>query len=173
MFRTLEVFFLGPSKEHYLMDISREARLAHTSVKENIRKLVGLGLLSQRIERKGKRKFPLYRANNENKSYRSHKKLYNLESLLESGVVEFIEESLAPKSMVLFGSYARGEDTEESDIDLFVECEGEELDLGRFEKKLHRKLELHFNKNFTSYPKELKNNIINGMVIFGYLEGFK
>ena len=33
--------------------------------------------------------------------------------------------------------------------------------------------ELHFNDNFNSYSKELKNNIINGIVISGFLEGYK
>ena len=42
-----------------------------------------------------------------------------------------------------------------------------------FEKKLGRKIELHFNDTFNSYSKELKNNIINGMVLGGFLEGYK
>ena len=62
---------------------------------------------------------------------------------------------------------------EGSDIDLFVECRKEEINLKRFEKKLGRKIELHFNENFLSYPKELKNNIINGMVLSGFLEGYR
>ena len=78
-----------------------------------------------------------------------------------------------PKSIVLFGSYQKGEDSENSDIDLFVECDKEELDVKIFEKKLGRKIELHFKKDFTLYPKELKNNIINGIVLSGFLEGYK
>ena len=73
----------------------------------------------------------------------------------------------------MFGSYQKGEDVEDSDIDLFIECKKEELDIKIFEKKLGRNIELHFNENFTSYPKELKNNIINGIVLSGFLEGYK
>ena len=80
---------------------------------------------------------------------------------------------MAPKSIVLFGSYQRGEDIENSDIDLFIESKKEKLDINIFEKKLKRKIELHFKEDFTSYPKELKNNIINGIVLSGFLEGYK
>ncbi|HLD19597.1 MAG TPA: nucleotidyltransferase domain-containing protein [Candidatus Nanoarchaeia archaeon] len=173
MFRTAEVFFSSPNKEHYLMNISRTTRLAHTSVKKNLKKLVKSGLVIESAEKKGGRKFPIYKANLSEKSFKNYKLINNLSSLLESGLIEFIEQKLAPKSIVLFGSYARGEDIESSDIDLFVECKEEELGVRAFEKKLGRKIELHFMGNFSSYPKELKNNIINGIVLMGFLEGYK
>ena len=88
-------------------------------------------------------------------------------------MIEFIEEKLMPKSIVLFGSYRRGEDTESSDIDLFVECKEESINLKPFEKVLGRKIEIHFKEDFMSYPKELKNNIINGIVLNGFLDGYK
>ena len=39
------------------------------------------------------------------------------------------EGKLAPKSIVLFGSYQKGEDIENSDIDIFVECKKEKLNI--------------------------------------------
>lgn len=173
MLRTAEIFFVNPNKKHYLMDISRSIGLAHTSVKKNLDKLVKLGLIIESVEKKGGRKFPLYRANTDNRLFKEYKMIYNLSSLLESGVVEFIEEKLMPASIIVFGSYQRGEDTENSDIDIFIECKEEELNLDKFEKKLNRKIQLHFKENFTLYPKELKNNIINGIVVGGFLEGYK
>ncbi len=173
MDRTVEVFFVNPTKKHYLMDISRTIGLAHTSVKKNLGKLIKRGLIIESVEKKGDRKFPLYRANLDNKSFKKYKIIYNISAILESKFIEFIEEKMMPKSIVLFGSYKRGEDIEKSDIDLFIECKKEELDISSFEKKLGRKIELHFNDNFNSYPKELKNNIINGLVLSGFLEGYK
>ena len=93
-------------------------------------------------------------------------------TVLESGIIAHIEEKLTPKCIVLFGSYQRGEDTEESDIDLFIEAKHKTINTKQFEKKLNRKVELHFNKSFTKYPQELKNNIINGIVLHGFLEGY-
>ena len=173
MDRTAEVFFINPTKKHYLMDISRIIELAHTSVKNNLDKLVKMGFLIESVEKKGDRKFPLYRANLDNKTFKKYKTIYNISVILQSRLIEFIEEKLMPRSIVLFGSYQRGEDIEKSDIDLFVECKKEEVDMSSFEKKLGRKIELHFNDNFNSYSKELKNNIINGVVLSGFLEGYK
>lgn len=173
MSRTLEPFFIKPSKGHYLADISRQIKLAHTSVKKNLEKLSKFGMIAESTEKKGKRAFPIYRANANTKLFRTYKMIYNISSILESGLVDFIAQKLMPKSIVLFGSYRRGEDTESSDIDLFAECNKEELNLKAFEKKLGRKIGLHFNENFTSYSKELKNNIINGIVLEGFLEGYK
>ena len=170
--KTMEVFFQEPTKLQYLLDISRKIKVAHTSVKANLKELVKAGIITEHKEKKGTRVFPTYQANRESRLFRQQKILYNLSSLWESGIITYLEEKLAPKSIVLFGSYARGEDTEESDIDLFIECSKEEVDVTAFEKKLHRKIELHFNKKFESYPKELKNNIINGIVLHGFLEGY-
>lgn len=171
--RTVEVFFINPTKKHYLMDISRTIGLAHTSVKKNLDKLIKLVLIVESVEKKGDRKFPLYKANLDNKLFKKYKTFYNISAILESKIIDFIEEKLMPKSIVLFGSYQRGEDIEKSDIDLFIECKKEELNITSFEKKLGRKIELHFNDNFNSYSKELKNNIINGVVLSGFLEGYK
>ncbi|MEK6950251.1 MAG: nucleotidyltransferase domain-containing protein [Nanoarchaeota archaeon] len=166
------VFFRFPTTEQTLKDISKAIHLAHTSVKKNLQLLVKRGLVQRKEERKGKRRFPIYQANRSNKLFTQYKRAYNLQALLESGVIAYIEERLLPKSVVVFGSYQRGEDTEGSDIDLFVESKKEDLELTSFEKKLARKIELHFKEQFTSYPRELKNNIINGVVLHGFLEGY-
>lgn len=170
--KTIEIFFISPTKEHYLMDISKQAKLAHTSIKKNLETLKKEDLITESIDKKGERDFPLYKANL-NSTFKKYKIIYNLNSMFESKLIEFIEKTLTPKSIVLFGSYSRGEDTEDSDIDLFVECKQEKIELKEFEKKLNRKIEIHFNENFKEYPKELKNNIINGMVLNGFLEGYE
>ena len=81
-------------------------------------------------------------------------------------------EKFNPNSIVLFGSYQKGEDTIKSDIDLFIESKEQNINLQEFETKLNRKIQLHFNESFEKYPKELKNNICNGIVLKGYLEIF-
>ena len=173
MLRTLELFFVSPNKAHYLMGMSREIKLAHTSLKKNVKVLLKNGLIMELKEKRGGRVFPVYKARSDDKNFRRQKISYNISALFESGVVDFIQEKLMPKSIVLFGSYARGEDTEQSDIDLFVECNEEELKLEKFEKKLGRTIEIHFKEHFNTYPNELKNNIINGVVVSGFLEGCK
>lgn len=70
---------------------------------------------------------------------------------------------------MLFGSCARGEDIEASDVDLLVVSIEKEVDLKKFELVLKRKISLHFEENVSEIPKELLNNIVNGIVLFGYL----
>ena len=83
--------------------------------------------------------------------------VYNISSLLESNLIKYIQEKLMPKSIVLFGSYSRGEDLEESDIDLFVECKKENIDVSGFERKLKRRIQMHFNSDFSGYPSDRKS----------------
>jgi predicted nucleotidyltransferase len=167
------VFFNKPTKDHYLMEISQEAGLAHTAVKKHLSELNRLLIITEFNEKKGTRIFPIYKANINNKEYKRYKKIYNLVILQKSKLIGFLKDELMPKSIVLFGSFQKGEDIENSDIDVFVECKKSEINLNKFKKQLNRNIQLHFRRNFGSYPSELKNNIINGQVLEGYLEVFK
>ena len=167
------VFFEEPTKRHYLIEISKKSKIAHTSVKKHLSTLKKLSIIKESIEKKGSRNFPIYTADINNKNYKNYKKIYNFLKLKESKLIDFLKDKLMPKSIILFGSYQRGEDVEDSDIDLFIECKEEKLDLSNFKKQLKRNIQLHFKENFKKYPKELKNNIINGMILEGYLEVFK
>ncbi len=168
--RTAEFFFANPTKGHSLKEISQEIQLAHTSLKKNLKQLEKEGMITEHREKKGKRIFPAYQANVNSEVFRKYKTVHNISRILGSGIIDFIEEKLMPKCIVLFGSYSRGEDNETSDIDLFIECKPEELDLKTFERRLKRKIELHFKEDFDDYPKELKQNIINGIPLSGFLE---
>ena len=103
------------------------------------------------------------------------KKLYNLRSLYSSGLVDFLVQELSNPAIILFGSYARGEDVETSDIDIFIETTQKEIpSLVKFEKKLQRKTQLFKYKDISKVEnKELSNNIINGITLNGFLEVFK
>ena len=166
------VFFNEPTKQHYLIEISKKANMAHTSVKKHISTLKEFLIIKETTEQKGSRKFPIYTANINNKDYRDYKKIYNIIKLKESKLIDFLKDDLMPGSIVLFGSYQKGEDIEDSDIDLFIECQEEKMDLSRFKKQLNRNVQLHFKKKFKEYPKELRNSIVNGIVVDGYLGAF-
>ena len=88
----------------------------------------------------------------------------------DCGLVKFLSDNLMPQSIILFGSYVRGEDITESDIDIFVESATRNIDISKFEKKLNKKIQLHFKKNINTLPLELKNNIINGIKLYGRIE---
>lgn len=105
-----------------------------------------------------------------NEIFRLYKRNDVLIRIEESGLRDFLADTFVPDVIVLFGSASRGEDIETSDIDIFLMAKEKEVNLKRYEEKLHRKISLHFEENVHDVPKELLNNIINGIVIHGYLK---
>src|SRR3990167_124035 len=99
------VFFREPTKDHYLLEISKKAYLSHTSTKAHLQTLIKLSIITESIEKKGNRKFPIFRAEINNKNYNIYKKVFNLLELQNSNLITFLQESLMPKCIVLFGSY--------------------------------------------------------------------
>ncbi len=167
------IFFTEPTIPHFLKEISKKCNLAHTATKHHLNTLLKQQLITQQKEKKGKRYFPLYKANTTLHTFKFYKKINNLLKLEESKLIPFLKDTIQPKSIILFGSYVRGEDTETSDIDIFIEATKDNtLNLKPFEKKLNRSIELHWNANFQNYPKELKNNILQGIILEGYVEAF-
>ena len=95
------------------------------------------------------------------------KRSHNFESLFKSGLIAYLKDRYEePKAIVVFGSYADGTDTSESDIDIAVISKGKEIDLKKFEKKLCRKINLLI---LDRVPKKFKNSLANGIVLDGYL----
>jgi len=75
-------------------------------------------------------------------------------------------------SKSLFGSASIGEDTEQSDIDLYVDSKTKELNLEKYKKLLKRKINILYEEDFNKISPELKNNLINGVILKGYLKAF-
>ncbi len=166
-----EHFAQFPTKKHYLIGLSRELGLAHTTIKRELETLEKEGLIVRHEELRGSRSFPLYQATR-NEVFQEHKRLSNLFELRRTKLISFLEEITGAQAIVLFGSYEQGEDDETSDIDLFLVAKEQEIALDTFEKQLNRKIELHFAEEFTKLPVELRNNIVNGVVLSGFLEAF-
>ena len=116
--------------------------------------------------------YPAYKANIEGSKY----KIYKVQNLVlrmnDSGLLDYIYDLCVPNAIILFGSASRGEDTEKSDIDLFVESKEKKIEVSRYEKTFKRKINLYFESNFNKLPEELKNNILNGQILRGYLKVF-
>ncbi|MBI2144300.1 nucleotidyltransferase domain-containing protein [Candidatus Woesearchaeota archaeon] len=171
--RILGIFFNDPLPEgggFQLREIGRKAKLAPTSVKNYLKKLKAEGLIRESKHRA--QGFPIYSANRENEKYIFYKKLNTLTLVFESGLISYLNDLCMPGAIVLFGSAAKGEDTIESDLDLFMLCKKREAELHRFEKVIGRRISLFFTENFSELSSELKNNIINGIRLNGYLKVF-
>lgn len=99
------------------------------------------------------------------------KRTENLKMLYESGLADFLEDFFPGSTIMLFGSYSRGDDNVTSDIDLaIIGYKEKAFDLKNFEKALNRKIILQFYDNLKNIHKSLKENICNGILITGGLE---
>lgn len=172
-YKILRIFFEDPSPKgigFQLREISRKAAIAPPSVKRYLSELE-----KERLIVRAKHRiygYPVYYANRDDENFKFLKRLDTVMKIKESGLLEYLAESCMPDAIVLFGSASQGEDLKESDIDLFVMSNEEKLDLVKFEKRLGRKINLLFSEGFNRLSKELRNNIINGVILKGYLKVF-
>ncbi len=167
-YKILEVFFREPRKIFLIREISRRIRRSQPSIRLHLDHLVKDGL----IVRSEGEIYAGFKANRENEIYKLLKQQNTVLTLHQSGCIKLLSDTLMPQAIVLFGSAAKGEDIDGSDIDLFIEGEEEELDLSRFEKIINRKISLLFEREFRPLSKELKNNIVNGIKLQGFLRAF-
>jgi predicted nucleotidyltransferase len=160
--KVLEVFFVEPTTIYFVKRISKKIKLAPTSVRVYIKDLLKKNL----IKKKKTKPFDGFIANRENEDFIFYKRVYNLYSLKE--LLRFLVSKHYPKLLVVYGSYAFGEDVESSDIDILVLSKiKKEIDLGKFEKRLKRKIHLVVIDNLNKLDENLLKKIHNGIVLYG------
>lgn len=171
--RVARVFFDEPTSALSLREVGRKAGIAHTTATGHLDALQRLGVVNVEHQTRGERSYPVYSADLASDAYRLYKRMDLETRLWTEGLVELLRDHYAPDHVVLFGSAARGEDIESSDIDLYVQATEERPpDLSRIEEDLHRTIELHVHPDARKLPRELRANLANGVVLYGYLEVF-
>ena len=165
--RVLEVFFKEPTKIHFIKEISKRIKLAPTSVRKYIKEFLEEGLIKVREARP----FNGYVANRDSEEFIFLKRVYNLLSIKD--LRKELIETFYPEAIVLFGSFALGEDIEESDIDLVIITKGKKkrIDLSKYENELGRKIHLIVIDNLKRVNKNVRKKILNGIVIWGEING--
>ena len=167
IWKVFEIFVDEPAKIHFIKEISRKISLSPTSVKKHIEDLEK----SQMIVRKKGERFFGYIADRDNEKFLFYMKIFNIIKIKESGLLTSLSSALYPKAIVLYGSFFRGEDTEESDIDFFILSEkNKHLNLEDFEKKLKRNIHLIIEPNLKKVNKNIRLEILNGLVLEGYIK---
>ena len=123
-------FAKNPKKPYQIRELSRDIKLAHTSIKIHLKELEKSNLIKK--EKVGV--YNAYNANFDDENFRFYKKILNIINLKESGIIEELENKLTPDAIIVFGSYAKGEDTEKSDVDIFLAAKEKNIDLKKYEK---------------------------------------
>ncbi len=171
--KIMAVLFKYPEKEFSLSDLAKEASVAKANIGKILEEFREAGLIF--IEKLSK--IWRIKANQTNWIYIRGKIVYNLNFIYMSGLVEFLIDYFKnPKSIVLFGSFRKGEDLSGSDIDIAIESdEAEEYqitglrELTEFEKIIGRKIQIHlFSREDVDIG--VFNNIANGILLWGFLE---
>ena len=167
----IEHFFVNPTAKLRVREIERALKLPLPSIIRYCKDLEKEKILS--IVKTGSVIF--YTADRTSEKFLLEKKLFNIKQVYESGTLGYIRRELSNPTIVLFGSYAKGEDTEESDIDLYLETPSKkEVNMDKFEKILKRKIQILRHKNLKDIQNpHLANNIINGVLLNGFVEVFK
>lgn len=99
------------------------------------------------------------------------KRVENLKNIYLSGLSEYMHTELAGGIIILFGSYSKGEDTANSDLDLVIIGRKEKrVPFEKYEQMLHRKINLHFYPSWKEIHQHLRNNILNGIILTGSVE---
>jgi len=162
--KIMELFFEEPARNFQLREVGRLSRIAVTSAKKYLHELEKEGMLKRNKETL----YPSYSANETNRLFKVHKMQTMMLKIYASELIDFLEDTLHPTCIILFGSMRKGEYTKKSDIDLFVQAKEKQINLEKYEKKLKHKISLFFEENLAKLSKELKDNIINGIKLSGY-----
>lgn len=160
----LERIFLNPGKEYHLRGLAKEVGLAPSTVSRIVDELEEEELVE--VERDLKMSITGSRT----ERFLDLKRSFNLARLAESGLIDRIEDRSVPEAVVVFGSYAKGEDTNESDIDLaFINGREKMIDLEGFERELERQINIQYVEK-DKISENFLESLANGITLRGYLE---
>lgn len=149
-----------------LRRIALNLKVSLTAVKKSLNLLQKEGLVD--VEKDPESKQLSITLNKKNPKVFSFKRIENLKIIYESGIVEYLSDIFPGSAIMLFGSYSYGEDNVKSDIDIaIVGSKEKSVNLIKFEKVLEKDIALHFYKGLRNINKNLRNNIINGIVLEG------
>ncbi|MBU0457768.1 MAG: nucleotidyltransferase domain-containing protein [Nanoarchaeota archaeon] len=150
-------------------DIARNLKVSPTAVAKSVKLLETKQLI--KVEKSKTMNLTSIELNRDNHKAVELKRIENLKLIYDSNLIDSLEEKFPGCTIIIFGSYSKGEDTIKSDIDIaIIGSKSKTVDLGVFDKKLERKIFLQFYDSFKDLNKNLKSNILNGITLAGGVE---
>lgn len=167
--RILRLLFIKAGMSLNQRGIARILGVSQPAVMKALPKLEKEDLIKVKQDKESKRWS--IELNRENHKVMQLKRVDNLRQIYESGLFDFLEKEFAGATIILFGSYSIGEDTDNSDIDIAVVGRKEkDIDLIKFDKMLERVININYYTSFKNINKNLKENLFNGIVLAGVVE---
>ncbi|MBS3085540.1 nucleotidyltransferase domain-containing protein [Candidatus Pacearchaeota archaeon] len=167
-YKLLKIFIDSPTESFRLREVSRLAKISPPSVMSYLKEFEEEDLIKKQV----KRGIPFYSALRDKMKFVLYKKISIIFELNKSGLIDYLWDNVAPKAIILYGSFSKGESIENSDIDLFVLGKEKPISIENFEKILKREVHIISEDSLNKLPKELRNNILNGIILRGYVKVF-
>jgi len=160
----------SPLKQWHFEQIVREAKVTKAVANKWLKKYTKAGILKKIKEKK---KFPYFTVGSNNLIYYSLKRIYALEQLHNTGLIPKLLSLKNAKTIIFFGSIAKGDWYKDSDIDIFIFGDIGDFDKSIYELKMGKHIELHIFKDKDEIQEVrtgLIKNIINGYVVKGQIQ---
>ena len=174
---SLEIILALIRGKSHLREIARAIKKPHATVLRKVNNLMAIHILDYNQEGRNKVFFIKNSLNSRNYVYSAE--IYKLSRLIEKypelGVIlEDIKKSLPKIMVVLFGSYAKGTEKQESDIDFYIETANNSIKekIKGINSKINVKIG-KFDTNSLLIKEIIKNHvIISGVEQFYEKSGF-
>jgi|SRR3989338_2945995 len=154
--KILEIFYEYPDKEFTVRELSKLTGIPRATAHRILFNLKKDELINE--DNKA----------NTNLFFKIKKTNYFIEKIIKSELIDELVEKLNPSCIILFGSIRKGDSVRESDVDIFIETTVKKhIELNKFEKKINHPIQLLIDSDINNLSKEMLNNIINGIKIFG------
>ena len=115
--KVLSLFMDNPYEKYYLREAARILKISPMTLKRTLDFL----LQNKLIRREVVKNQILYSADMQNPALKHLKIAYNLSLLWHKNIVEFIRKKIpGTNTIILYGSYAKGENDRESDVDILI-----------------------------------------------------
>ncbi len=162
-----ELFFDYPTKQWHFEQLLKEAGLSRAQTNAWLKRLLKEDLIT-RVKLRGK--MPYYVAQYESPHYRNSKRVFAFTKLHHSGLLDYLASLKKAKTVIIFGSFTRGDWYKDSDIDIFIYGAVPNLSIGEYLTRLKRDIQVFAGKNKEDLQKlgpALLKNIIKGITIKG------
>lgn len=165
-------FFAYPEMQT-LTQLRKEIKVSRTATREAVLVLEKEGFLEKKVVGGAW----IIKANPGHAYFTTKKIPQNLMHIYESGILDAVYKKIPnANAVILFGSYRKGDDVPESDIDIAAEVTGDKqleiVELGTIRQLGYRKnvkVKLHiFSRSKVDI--NLFANITNGIILSGFLE---
>jgi len=164
-----EQFFSHPMNRYGVRELARLTNIDTKTVMKYLKELVNTKII---LKKENKGAYAYYEANRLSYIYRYEKSDVLIKKIMHNGLIDYLENKLHPKVIVLFGSVKKGTYHSGSDVDIFIQAEYKKLNLHKFNKEIGHRIQLFYEQDLHKLNQGLLENIYNGLVLAGKLELF-